>query len=374
MMDQAVLLETRQTSAGQTIGIIRLNAPKSLNALSMAMIEPMYAQLKHWAEYDDVVAVWMEAEGDKAFCAGGDVVQLYHGMTASADAATTLATSYFGAEYRLDYLIHTYPKPLIVWGHGIVMGGGLGLMSGASHRVVTESSRIAMPEITIGLYPDVGASWFLNRMPGRCGYFLGLTGAQINAADACFVGLADRCIANDQRQAVFEALCEAVTAVDLADQQVHQVLKDFEAQDTSQWPEAQVQSHFDVIQSLTDAANDERLIEQLLSYDGDDPWLSRAAQTLAAGSPSSMRLIIDQLRRSRHLSLAQVFQEELVVSVQSCLKGEFAEGVRALLVDKDKKPQWQYPTAESVPSAWIDDFHRLPWGDQRHPLSDLQTC
>ncbi|WP_218186375.1 enoyl-CoA hydratase/isomerase family protein [Terasakiispira papahanaumokuakeensis] len=373
-MDQAVLLETRQTSAGQTIGIIRLNAPKSLNALSMAMIEPMYAQLKHWAEYDDVVAVWMEAEGDKAFCAGGDVVQLYHGMTASADAATTLATSYFGAEYRLDYLIHTYPKPLIVWGHGIVMGGGLGLMSGASHRVVTESSRIAMPEITIGLYPDVGASWFLNRMPGRCGYFLGLTGAQINAADACFVGLADRCIANDQRQAVFEALCEAVTAVDLADQQVHQVLKDFEAQDTSQWPEAQVQSHFDVIQSLTDAANDERLIEQLLSYDGDDPWLSRAAQTLAAGSPSSMRLIIDQLRRSRHLSLAQVFQEELVVSVQSCLKGEFAEGVRALLVDKDKKPQWQYPTAESVPSAWIDDFHRLPWGDQRHPLSDLQTC
>lgn len=370
-MDQAVLLETRETSAGQTIGVVRLNAPKSLNALSMAMIEPMLLQLKTWAEDDSIVAVWMEAEGDKAFCAGGDVVQLYQGMTASPDKAVQLATSYFGAEYRLDYLIHTYPKPLIVWGHGIVMGGGLGLMSGAAHRVVTEASRIAMPEITIGLYPDVGASWFLNRMPGRCGYFLGLTGAQMNAADACFVGLADRCIPNAQREAVLDALCEAITAADLADQQVHQLLKDFEAQDTSDWPEAQVQPHFDVIQSLTDAANDELLVEQLLTYSGDDPWLSRATRTLAAGSPSSMRLIPDQLRRSRYLSLVEVFQSELVVSVQSCLKGEFAEGVRALLVEKDKQPKWQHPTVEAVPKAWVDDFHRSPWGDNSHPLSDL---
>jgi enoyl-CoA hydratase/carnithine racemase len=128
--------------------------------------------------------VILQGEGDRAFCAGGDVVAMYHAMQANPNTVPASLQDFFTREYQLDYLIHNYKKPLLVWGNGIVMGGGLGLMSGASHRVVTESARIAMPEITIGLYPDVGGSWFLNQMPECCGVFFGLTGASINARDA----------------------------------------------------------------------------------------------------------------------------------------------------------------------------------------------
>src|SRR5690606_23090314 len=140
------------------------------------------------------------------FCAGGDVVGLYQAVQAQPEAAAHVATRYFSQEYRLDFSIHRYSKPLVCWGSGIVMGGGLGLMVGASHRIVTETSRIAMPEISIGLFPDVGASWFLNRLPAGCGLYLGLTGNSLNGRDARFLGLADHCIGHEQKAQVLEQI------------------------------------------------------------------------------------------------------------------------------------------------------------------------
>ena len=210
-----VLFEVRAAKNGRGIGMMTLNAEKTLNALSLEMIDLMAEQLAAWSTDDNIAMVFMQAAGEKAFCAGGDLQNLYQSMLthhASAEKndirANPYACDFFNREYRLDYFIHTYPKPILCWGHGIVMGGGIGLMAGASHRVVTEKSRLAMPEIGIGLFPDVGGSYFLNRMPGKLGLFLALTGAMINAADAKFTKLADYAIAQVDKASVLEKLLQ----------------------------------------------------------------------------------------------------------------------------------------------------------------------
>ena len=190
-MNAPVLFEER-AAGSYRIGIATLNAPGTLNGLSLAMVDALAAKLDAWAGDSGLVLVVLRGAGDKAFCAGGDLHALYAGMReagvggrAAVDPLSIpYAREFFAREYRLDYQIHAYPKPILCWGQGIVMGGGIGLMAGASHRVVTETSRLAMPEIGIGLFPDVGGSWMLARAPGASGRFLALTGASINAADA----------------------------------------------------------------------------------------------------------------------------------------------------------------------------------------------
>jgi enoyl-CoA hydratase/carnithine racemase len=208
-----VLAETLAADNGSLIGVLTLSAEKTLNALSLPMVELLSAQLAAWAYDERIAMVLLQGAGDKAFCAGGDLHNLYSTMMAhraSRQAGEVLGNGYanefFAREYTLDYRIHTYPKPILCWGHGIVMGGGIGLMAGASHRVATEKTRLAMPETGIGLFPDVGGSWFLSRMPGGTGRFLALTGASINAADARYVGLADRVLAHADKPQVLAAL------------------------------------------------------------------------------------------------------------------------------------------------------------------------
>jgi len=276
----------------------------------------------------------------------------------------------------LDYLIHRYTKPIVCWGHGIVMGGGIGLMSGASHRVVTETSRMAMPEITIGLYPDVGGTWFLNHAPGRSGLFLGLTGANFNAADALFVGMADRFVASQQKQQVLAALQQqpwldgAPAANARANQNlVSAVLREHE--DLSQLPAGNVREHYDLIQAVTDGDTAEQVVANILAIESDEKWLQKAVATLRAGSPTTAHLVFEQLQRGKNLSLPQVFQMELVMSLQCCLHPDFPEGVRALLVDKDGAPHWYHDSVAAVDAAWVDAHFELPWADGVNPLNDL---
>ena len=172
--NQAVLFDNIQTACGRLFGRITLNSPDKLNALTLSMMDLIDQQLDAWANEPKVVGVLLDATGDRAFCAGGDVVGVYNAIKKTAKGEVPqFAEDFFTCEYRLDYRIHTYKKPIICWGHGVVMGGGIGLMSGASHRVVTPKTRMAMPEITIGLYPDVGGSWFLPKLPGKIGSFFG---------------------------------------------------------------------------------------------------------------------------------------------------------------------------------------------------------
>lgn len=364
MTSETVVFEERAQADGGIIGVVRLNNPRALNALSLDIIHSMREQLGTWADRDAVRAVWLEGAGDKAFCAGGDIVALYRDMTEPRTDTSTpgVGERFFTDEYELDYYIHTYPKPFIVWGHGVVMGGGLGLMVGGSHRVVTEQSRIAMPEVSIGLYPDVGAGWFLNRMPGRTGLFIGLSGVHLNAADALFTDLADRFIRHDLRDDVMARLLET----DLTESShagVNRVLRQFEAESRQHRPESPVREHFDLIQAVTDGDTLAEVVANIERSAAEHSWLERPAATVASASPTAMALQWRHYHQCRLDGLAQVLDRELSISLKCLEKGEFAEGIRALLIDKDKQPRWQYPTLDSLDPAWVDSFFTGPEQD-----------
>jgi enoyl-CoA hydratase/carnithine racemase len=360
-----VLLEERDGLGGKRIGIATLDAPKSLHALTLPMIRTLDAALQRWAVDPAIACVVLQSSTDKAFCAGGDVRSLREALLAQPGVVPNPpAQAFFSEEYRLDYRIHTYAKPVLVWGGGTVMGGGLGLMAGASHRIVTESTRIAMPEISIGLFPDVGGSWFLPRMPGRSGLFLGLTGAALNAHDALFTGLADYFLPQQSRAALLDALCEVdwagpttpKLAVDCALRQL--------AAPSEALPQSEVRTHFDTIQALTAARALDDVIAAISTYDGEAPWLQKAARALKGGAPSSAALTWQLQQAAPQLSLADVFRLELVAAVRCCAFGDFAEGVRALLVDKDNTPHWKPVSPDDIKA-----FLTPPWDS--HPLADL---
>jgi enoyl-CoA hydratase/carnithine racemase len=354
MSDQPIVFEQWQTAGDAAIGVARLNAPRSLNSLSLEMIRLLTPQLKAWAEDERICAVWLEAEGDKAFCAGGDIVALYRSMTEAGSA--DIGKAFFTEEYELDYLIHSYPKPVVCWGHGIVMGGGMGIMQGASYRVVTESSKLAMPETTIGLYPDVGGGWFLNRCPGRTGLFLGLTGARMNGADALFTGMADRFIKHDLKAQVVAELTRTNWQSRHGHEVVGSVLRQFEQQSADAQPASPVRDRFDEINRATDADTLAQTIAQLKELASGDGWLAKAVKPLATASPVALALVWEHMHRCRLDGLKQVFDKELLLSTNCLSKGEFAEGVRALLIDKDQQPRWRYATLADIDNEWINGF------------------
>ncbi len=365
-----VQFRTLRTASGHAFGRATLNTPGSLNALSLAMVDLLDAQLRQWAGDPQIAGVLLDAAGDKAFCAGGDVVGLYHAIrTTPAGQVPAEAAAFFEREYRLDHLIHTYHKPLACWGHGIVMGGGIGLLAGASHRVATPRTRMAMPEIGIGLYPDVGGSWLLPRLPGRTGLFLALTGASLNAADAHFAGLVDFVVPHEQHGALLDAIASSAwQGAREADAAQLSHLLDALATEP---PASPLRTHFDRINAVIGHDRLQDLAPRLAALASDaDPWLAQAGQAFAQGSPTSAALGFELQRRARHLSLADTFRLELQASIGCCMHPDFAEGVRALLVDKDKRPRWQPAELVGVTPEWIEDHLRPRFGGA-HPLADL---
>jgi len=374
---QPVLFEERRSANGARIGFAVLNAAKTLNALSLEMIDLLYERMAAWAVDPDVALVVLEGAGEKAFSAGADLHKVHETMLAHHASAkredirgNAYAAAFFGHEYRLDYLIHTYPKPVLCWGHGIVMGGGVGLMSGASHRVVTNESRVAMPEITIGLFPDVGGSWLLNRMPGATGLFLALTGARLQASDTLFVKLADYRIDHAHKAAVCEALAAQRWTPVSGDNHrlLAAILREFVQAELSPGP---LRNHFDLINRLCAAGDLADIVAAITGLKTEDAWLARAAATLAAGSPSTAALSYELQRRVKHLSLADVFREEFIAALHCARRPDFAEGIRALLIDKDQRPRWHPPTLAQVTAQWTEGFFASPWKPHEHPLADL---
>ncbi|AIY39761.1 3-hydroxyisobutyryl-CoA hydrolase [Collimonas arenae] len=374
------LFEELIAENGKRIGVATLNVEKTLNAISLEMVDLLDVQLRAWANDAGIAMVVLQAAGEKAFCAGGDLQDLYRTMLdqhASGQrediTSNTYACDFFEREYRLDYLIHTYPKPMLAWAHGIVMGGGVGLMAGASHRVVTEKSRLAMPEITIGLYPDVGGTWFLNRMPGQLGLFLALTGASIGAADAIFARLADYQIDHAQKQALLETLLVQPWDGRQDDVLLTRVLLDAEHKAATTFAAAAMplRQHFELIHQLCSAPTLGEVVQNIVDLKTDDAWLQKGIVTLVAGSPASTWLSHDLQKRALHMSLAEVFRLEYVVSLHCAARADFAEGIRALIIDKDRQPKWQPATLAEVASDWGNGFFDNPWPEKNHPLADL---
>lgn len=369
-MSAPVLFDEMPASAGK-LGRITLSVEATLNSITLEMVDLLQEQLDAWAADDSIAAVFIEGAGGKAFCAGGDVQALHKSAVEQPGGPCEYAEAFFAREYRLNYTLHTYAKPLVCWGHGIVMGGGLGVMAGCSHRVVTERTRIAMPEVTIALFPDVGGSWFLNHSPGKTGEFLALTGASINAADAIYIGIADRFIASEHKDAVIAGLCKQQWSIEPAANhaRVRHVLRPFAEQSIAASPAGQVEPHAATIAQLLDGDDIHDIIDKITSQDTDDPWLAKARDSLAQGSKLAALWIDRQLWETRHSGLAEVFQAEIQLATNIVRHPEFAEGVRALLIDKDRNPSWQYQSSRDVPAGLLDQFFTPPW--EQNPLADL---
>lgn len=314
------------------IGHLTLNRPAGLNAITLEMVRSLTAQLQAWADDPQVYAVVLRGAGEKAFCAGGDIRSLYD----SFKNGDTLHQAFFVEEYALDLAIHHYRKPVLALMDGFVLGGGMGLVQGADLRVVTERSRLAMPEVAIGYFPDVGGSYFLPRIPGELGIYLGLTGVQIRAADALYCGLADWSI-DSAKLSDLDHKLNQLQWQDSPLKDLQGVLAKLAVQQLPDAPLAALRPAIDHFFALPDVPS---IIEQLQEVTVADSheWALSTVELMQTRSPLAMAVTLKMLRRGRRLPLEQCFALELHLDRQWFERGDLIEGVRALIIDKDKAP------------------------------------
>jgi len=364
-----LLLFEHATESGHVLAEARLNSEPTLNALSLPMIEILGPALRRWAADPAVVAVLLTGSGDRAFSAGGDIQALYRAIVKNHAAGRVVDDypfRFFEQEYRLDYQIHSFAKPVISLGHGVVMGGGLGVFSGARHRIVTEKSRIALPEVTIGLFPDAGATWLLRNMPAHLATFLGVTGAHMNGADALASGVATHQVAAAARPEVLQRLLRL-------DWQGHRAQDDaaitvcLEQLPAAPLPPRQVD---DVPASLHPRGSVLEVAERVRALGGRSPWIDAAIAAMNRGCPTSVGIVVEQLHRAPALGLADCFRLEMVVATHCAHHADFVEGVRALIIDKDNQPRWRFATIEVLPEAYVAEHFEPPWSS--NPLEDIE--
>ncbi|HEV7437114.1 MAG TPA: enoyl-CoA hydratase/isomerase family protein [Pseudorhizobium sp.] len=340
-----VILERRGSAA-----VIRLNRPKALNSLNLEMVRTMRMALDAFAEDPAVSVVVLTGAGERGLCAGGDIRVLYE-MGRAGDAETT---QFWREEFPLNYLIAHYTKPFVALMDGITMGGGVGLSSHGRHRVVTERTRLAMPETGIGYFPDVGASWLLPRAPGEIGTWMGLTGLEVSAADAIFAGLADVFVPVEQLPELVRAL-EGL-APDSDEEAVEAVLSWF----ATAPGESELQKHRVLIDRCFTHDSVEQIIAALKSE--DDDFARRALETILKRSPTSLKLTLRLLRDGRNSSgLVECLEREFGAGTEILRHHDFYEGVRAAIIDKDRNPKWSPPTLDKVTAEDI-----APYVEGRH--------
>lgn len=355
-------------------GLITLNRPKALNAMSLGMVRALKTALEAFAQDPGVQLVAIRGSNKLGkpgspeslfggFCAGGDI-RYFHQAALAGDNSLD---DFFTEEYRLNHLIHHYPKPFVAFMDGVVMGGGMGISQGASLRLVTEHTRMAMPETIIGLFPDVGGGYFLSRCPGHIGEYLALTGEVIAAQQALQYGLADVQIEAAQQAALWAALGTQTFA---------------NREQVEEWLAVQVgtknaalirpDAHIDGFFSLLRVKH----IVDALEKAKDDRWAQKTAALLRKRSPLMLHVTLEQIRRARQMSLADDLRMERDM-VHHCFHdrpgtaSETVEGIRALAVDKDYAPKWNPERIEDVKPGMADAFFVSPWAQESHPLRGL---
>ena len=349
------------------VGFVTLNRPKAINALSLGMVRDLYAQLLAWKDDPNVLAVAIRGSHKEGvfghFCAGGDIRFLHSaGSTGNPELE-----DFFTEEYALNHLIFSYPKPYIAFMDGIVMGGGMGISQGASWRIVTEKTKMAMPETIIGLFPDVGGGYFLSRCPGAVGEWLALTGDTIGAAEAIAFKLADGFMQADSQLALWDALAaenfESADAVQAFVQARAPQTAPGSVRDTTE---------IDRVFSLPSVPE----ILNTLESQGASEWAQATAAALRKRSPLMLFVVLEQIRRARGMGVADDLRMERDM-VRHCFylrpgQSETVEGVRALAVDKDHNPQWNPARIEDVPEDLWKAFFVSPWPAHSHPLAHLK--
>jgi enoyl-CoA hydratase/carnithine racemase len=354
------------------VAILTLVRPQAVNALSHAMVRALAAEIEQCREDDAIVALVLRGSGEKGFCAGGDVRALYHAANAGQVEGEDGWRQFFIDEYRLDFALHAFPKPIVALADGITMGGGMGLAQAASLRVATERSKIAMPETRIGFVPDVGATRFLSVMPAELALYVGLTGAVLSGADAVRCSLADVWVKSEWLQGYEGRLAS------LPPDQVGARLREVFVPPTAPLPHAPIdamlpaiEKHFHARSSVPEMAAS--LATALISNPPPAlrAWLQTALDALHGYSPTMLHVTREAILRGRRMTLADAFRMELGIVSRSIEEGDFREGVRAHLIDKDRAPRWQPASLADVRPERIAHFLSSPWPRARHPLADL---
>ncbi len=315
------------------LGLLILNRPRVINALTHGMIRGIHAALRHWADDDTVRTVAITGAGDRGLCAGGDIVTLYR-LAVAGDVES--AAAFWRDEYRLNLAISRYPKPFVAIMDGVVLGGGIGISAHGSHRVVTERSKLGMPETAIGFVPDVGGTWLLSRAPGELGTWLALTSRTVGAGDGIALGLADFFVPAERIRNLLTALETVDVAAALTDVS-----------------EPAPHSPLLARQRDIDAAFSAPTVSEIVQRLGDD----EAAADLGSKSPTALAVTLEALRRARELSsLEDVLVQEFRVSLRCIATPDFAEGVRAQVIDKDRSPRWSPATHAEVSADAVASF------------------
>ncbi len=327
------------------VGLITLNRPQALNALTFTMIKAIQTQLTAWRDDSEIHAVIVRGAGDRAFCAGGDVRAIYHHGRDGYDEKM----DFFRAEYRLNRYIHEFNKPYIALMDGITMGGGVGISMHGSHPVASENFLFAMPETSIGFYPDVGASHLLARCPGHFGIYLGLTGKRLGAADAQALGLVRHIIPRNRFADVLIALINADLSSD-AYQKIDVVLRQF----LMPTPTISIEDYAGFVDSCF-RHTDMKAIMMALNHSNDD-WYKEVRHVLSEKSPLSLKVTLLQLQKATSMTLAECLDMDYCLTSHFMRDPNFDEGVRALLIDKDNQPHWQPKTLEAVNEIMVDSF------------------
>ncbi|MEN3291805.1 MAG: hypothetical protein V7642_1058 [Burkholderiales bacterium] len=362
------MTEHIQTEIKNHIGFLVLDRPKALNSLSLHMVRAIAQTLRAWRDSPVVNAVVIKSTSEKAFCAGGDIRFFHEAGTNTPQDGSALLEDFFSEEYALNHLIHHYPKPYIALMDGIVMGGGMGIsQSGESNRmrIVTERTKMAMPEVNIGLFPDVGGGFFLSRMPGEIGTYLGVTGEPIGAADALHAGLADVFIPADRLPALAEMLLSTNGL------NAREAIRAFAAPFQTQADPAT--SHLAAQRAAIDRHFGHDQVSAIMASlaQEDSPFAQKTLAVMKTRSPLMMCVTLEQLRRGASMTVADCLRMERNM-VRRCFEhGEVLEGVRALVIDKDNAPQWNPASLEAVTPEMVAGFFRSPWPDHAHPLRDL---
>jgi enoyl-CoA hydratase/carnithine racemase len=369
-MEAARMSETVVCEVRGAVGFITLNRPKALNALNLEMVRSLTVVLLAWRDDAAIQAVAIRGNSKTgpfgAFCAGGDI-RFFH---QAALAGNPELEDFFTEEYALNHLIHTYPKPYIAFMDGIVMGGGMGLCQGASHRLVTQQSKLAMPETNIGLFPDVGGGYFLSRCPGHTGEWLALTGDAVDGPAAVALGLADTVVEASRLEDAWAGLANLAFT---SPQELDAWIAIFSIASHANSTGARgLIDHYFALPTVTD-------IVHALEVATDD-WAVQTAATLRQRSPLMLHVVLEQVRRGRSLTLVQDLRMERDM-VRHCFttahlgrsgsRSETVEGIRALTVDKDHAPQWNPARMEDVTADMVDPFFVSPWPVHAHPLRNL---
>lgn len=327
------------------LGQIILNRPTALNALTHAMIQQLANQLTKWSNTDHIKAVIIQGAGEKAFCAGGDIRKIYEVGKINPD----VALKFFYDEYRLNHQIKCFNKPYISFLDGITMGGGAGVSVNGSHRIATERFTFAMPETGIGFFTDIGASYFLSRCPDNMGIYLGLTGARIKAADAFYTGIINHIVPHEKLDDVINHLAEAELNHS-AFQQTSEILQQF-----SMTPELpSLAEHRNTVAKCFNAKTVEEILFALNQQ--NSPWCQDVAKIISTKSPTSLKIILEQLHRGANLDFASCMQMEYGLVKHFLAGHDLYEGIRAVLVDKDQNPKWNPANLSDVRDEIINVY------------------